>query len=186
MTLSVDVGHQYVAYAHFFDNQIRYGIFHLSEFTDCWSRCDGVVNFLNSFHFNHLIVEKQVGQNTKAMQVQYALVAAGLTSDTRRTVEIQQAREKFHVLGLPLDTRGKAHKKLSVRVALEWLETVDDRSDAALRYFEKKDDVADAINMLRASLLRQQNGCQDGSTSETGAPLGSPLSGLWTPSDSQI
>jgi hypothetical protein len=199
MTLSVDIGHQYVAYAHYFNNQIRYGIYQLSEYTDCSSRCQGVVNFLSSFHFSRLIIEKQVGQNIKAMQIQYALVAAGLVtgdSRTRRIVEIQHAREKFQILGLPLVTRGKAHKKLSVRVALEWVDTVDDRSDVALKYFEKQDDVADAINMLRASILREQNGLWETqpdseeepqlSIWETDATPGSPLSGLWTPSDSQI
>jgi hypothetical protein len=65
--------------------------------------------------------------------------------------ELQDARKKFKKLGVVCDTRGKAHKKLSVELALKWLDSgvVYDDSGMKLSEYEKQDDIADAINMVR-------------------------------------
>jgi hypothetical protein len=163
--LSVDIGHQYLAYAlysekqvtdpetqcsHFFDPTITYGIFSFKE-TDCINRCESIVEFLHTFYPDHLIIEKQVGMNVRAIELQYALAATahGMGVD----VEIQPALTKFQVLGEVCDTRGKAHKALSAKIALDWLQNnhISDCSVSHLREYMKQDDIADAINMLRAS-----------------------------------
>jgi hypothetical protein len=167
--LSIDIGHQYLAYALYeesqfflateppqyhgsFDPRITYGIFRFTG-TDCVHRCQSIVEFLSGVSFDHIIIEKQVGFNAKAMQVQYALVSAA--SLFSASIEIQSAITKFQVLNQPCDTRGKAHKLLSSQLALNWLaETfVSDHSEMRLSEYQKKDDIADAINMLRAFLI---------------------------------
>jgi hypothetical protein len=158
--LSVDLGHQYIAYAFLTQNSdttnnkptIRYGIYDFGRKTDCISRCQHVAAFLQQFEPDWIIIERQLGKNYKCTQLQYALVAAA--SLLGIAVELQPAWIKFEVFDQPFETRGKAHKVLSANLALEWLESeageLNDVSDMPLSGYSKKDDIADAINMLRA------------------------------------
>jgi DNA-binding transcriptional regulator of glucitol operon len=61
---------------------------------------------------------------------------------------------KFHVLDEEYTTQCKAHKQLSVEMALEGLAEFEDVSARKLGEYKKQDDIADAINMLRASIRR--------------------------------
>jgi hypothetical protein len=153
MILSVDIGHQYLAYAFYNteDKSITYGIYHFEGTTSCLSRCENIVAFLKAFPSIYLIIEQQIGLNVKAIELQYALTATALELGIQ--VEIQHATTKFLVLEEPYTTVGKAHKALSSRLALEWLTTVQDCSQTPLSDYQKQDDIADAINMLRAYLI---------------------------------
>jgi hypothetical protein len=166
--LSVDLGHQYLAYAFLSDAgdqtsdpnsdttnnkaTIRYGIYDFGRKTDCISRCQHVAIFLQQFEPDWIVIERQLGKNYKCTQLQYALVAAA--SLLGIAVELQPAWTKFEVFDQPFETRGKAHKVLSSNLALEWLDSeagqLNDVSDVPLSEYSKKDDIADAINMLRA------------------------------------
>jgi Holliday junction resolvasome RuvABC endonuclease subunit len=156
--VSVDIGHQYLAYALLESegNELTYGIYSFRGGTSCINRCECVVEFLRNMQPDYLIIEKQIGLNVKAIELQYALAAAGSISGA--VIEIQPAWHKFEVLNEICITRGKAHKALSVKMALEWLIQVTeageiiDISETPLSQYEKQDDIADAINMLRTHL----------------------------------
>jgi hypothetical protein len=161
MILSVDIGHQYLAYAFYNtdDKSIMYGIYHFEGSTNCLSRCENVVAFLKAFPCTYLIIEQQIGLNVRAIELQYALSATALELGIK--VEIQHATTKFLVLEEPYTTVKKAHKALSTRLALEWLTTQQDCSQTLLSDYQKQDDIADAINMLRAYLISSEleKGC---------------------------
>jgi hypothetical protein len=88
--------------------------------------------------------------NWRCSQIQHFLQGASAAASDA-TVEIQDAREKFKKLGVVCDTRGKAHERLSVDLALEWVASgqVCDDSEIKLKDYEKQDDISDAVNMLR-------------------------------------
>jgi hypothetical protein len=154
MTLNVDIGHDYLAWAYQIASSIRYGVFRLEDNprTNC-------ITFLNKFHFAYLVIEKQVPMNTKCVRIQHYLEAGAEAknqiSQMPLIIEIQDAREKFRKLGEQVDTRGKMHKVLSVDMAFDYLINGDvvDNSEHSLSDYEKQDDIADAINMLRAVLI---------------------------------
>jgi hypothetical protein len=150
MTLAVDIGFDYLAYAHLDEEgkAVNYGIF---PFYGYGSKPEACAEFLNSFGLRKLIIEKQMPMNYKCSGIQHYLEGAAATLNLE--VEIQDARKKFKKLGVICDTRGKAHKRLSTELALKWLESgeVYDDSGMKLREYEKKDDIADAINMVRPS-----------------------------------
>jgi hypothetical protein len=147
MTLSVDIGFDYVAYAHLDDKTIHYGIFPFDGYDNKPAAC---AEFLNSFGFGKLIIEKQMHINYKCLAIQHYLQGAAATNPAIE-IEIQDARKKFKKLGVICDSRGKAHKKLSVDLALKWLDSGEVYDDSGLKLsdYDKKDDIADAINMLR-------------------------------------
>jgi hypothetical protein len=70
-------------------------------------------------------------------------------------VETIDAREKFRQLGVQYTTQNKAHKQLSVDLALNWLTEsgIEDVSPRPLTDYDKKDDISDAINQLRGWLI---------------------------------
>jgi hypothetical protein len=163
--LSVDVGHQYLAWASYHvidgDECVEYGIYNFPENTDCVSRCVAVVNFIQSLadDCTNLIIESQLGLNVRAIELQYALTSVALLLGIE--VQLQHALTKFRVFEEICDTRGKAHKKLSVKMASDWLDEIKTSvrvvSEIPFEDYTKQDDVADAINMLRAFLVMNIN-----------------------------
>jgi hypothetical protein len=110
MTLSLDIDHEYVAWAYQIDTMLNYVIFNLGDDT-----CNGCVSLLNNFHFNHLMIEKQVPMNTQCVRIQHYLEAIAeaksVSSGNRITVSIQHARTKFKRLG----------EKATLHLILTWL-----------------------------------------------------------------
>jgi hypothetical protein len=147
MTLSVDIGYNYLAYAHYENEKLKYGIWKFKT-TDKPKCC---AEFLSSFKFTKLIIEKQISTNYICIANQHYLEGAAATYPDVE-VEIQDARKKFKKLGVVYDTQNKAHKALSVDLALKYLDSgVNDDSEKKLSEYSKQDDIADAINMLRDS-----------------------------------
>jgi hypothetical protein len=147
MTLSVDIGREYLAWAYLFENSLTYGIYNF----ETEDKPRGCAEFLSSFPYTHLFVERQMAPNWRCSQIQHFLQGAS-AAGSDATVEIQDAREKFKKLGVVCDTRGKAHKRLSVDLALDWInysEGLCDDSEVKLKDYEKQDDISDAVNMLR-------------------------------------
>jgi hypothetical protein len=140
MTLSVDIGYDYLAYAHL-DEDLKYGIYTFSN-SDKPKCC---AEFLSLFKPKRLIIEKQVPTNYICLTIQHYLQGVAATYPDLE-VEIQDARKKFKKLGAVCD---RTRKKLSVELALKWLDEVTDISEKKLSEYSKQDDIADAINMLR-------------------------------------
>jgi hypothetical protein len=148
MTLSVDIGYEYVAWAHYSSNEIKYGIFRFQT-QDKPRHC---AQFLQSFErFEKLIIEKQVLMNWRCLANQHYLQGAAAALNPSVEIEIQDARAKFKKLGEVCDSKDHAHKRLSVKLAAEWLNSgmVEDVSEMKFDEYVKQDDIADAINMLR-------------------------------------
>jgi hypothetical protein len=148
MTLSVDIGYEYVAWAYFWDdNNVKYGIFRFES----EDKAKGCAEFLRGFCFAKLIIEKQVLMNWRCLAIQHYLQGAAAAINPQVEIEVQDARAKFKKLGVVCDSKNKAHKRLSVELAAKWLngEEVVDESEMKFGEYGKQDDIADAINMLR-------------------------------------
>lgn len=97
---------------------------------------------------NILIVEKQMNSNTKAFGLMYALI--GLCTGMRFIdIILFDPIRKFTGMDITYDSKKKEHKKISAQMCEEKLREMD--SSELLSKFislKKKDDVADAVNML--------------------------------------
>jgi hypothetical protein len=153
MTLSIDIGWTYVAFAYVRDFTVVYGIHNFSV-SDVVLTTQSINGLLNQFEINQVLVEKQVPQNTKCMKIMYLIV--GLYGGRGVPVEVVDARQKFEALGVEWTRVNKAHKQLSVDLAKAWLEEsgVEDFSSRKLHEYAKQDDISDAINQIRGWLIR--------------------------------
>jgi hypothetical protein len=149
--LALDIGHTYLAYAlwNFEAETLSYGF--SPKFTNsAVPMSEKISEWLDTLDFETAVIERQVWQNKKAVTVQNVLV--GVLAGLKKGVRLVYATEKFKSLGLECITQGKQHKKLSVTLALDWIGLVEDISEQKLGDFQKKDDIADAVNMLRTNL----------------------------------
>jgi hypothetical protein len=148
--MATDLGHQYIAWAPWDEENesVDYGIYKFGSDKRCLNRVKGVCGFINSFSKNIdvLIIERQVWQNRRAMEIQFALMSAAVMRGIE--VILQHPTEKFRILGYECITEKQQHKRLSETIALEWLITVNDVSEIHLSEYGKKDDIADSINEL--------------------------------------
>jgi hypothetical protein len=149
MTLSVDIGRSYLAWAYVQEFEITYGVDSFAENRSV-DVCRWIKYFFENFDVKRVLIEKQVPVNTRCVLIMNLLVgvAVGLGVDC---VEVVDARDKFRQLGVEYTTKNHAHKSLSVDMALQWLEEsgVEDLSGKRMCEYEKQDDIADAINQLR-------------------------------------
>jgi hypothetical protein len=147
--LALDIGHTYLAYALWNSETLSYGF--SPKFTPYpVPMSEKISEWLETLDFDTAVIERQVWLNKKAVTVQNVLV--GVLAGLKKSVKLVYATEKFTTLGLECITEGKQHKKLSVQLALDWIQLVDDISERKLTEYAKKDDMADAINMLRTNL----------------------------------
>jgi hypothetical protein len=153
--MATDLGHQYIAWTLWDEENesVDYGIYKFGNDKRCLNRVKGVCGFVNSFkNVDVLIIERQVYQNRRAMEIQFALMSAAIMQGIE--VILQHPTEKFKILGYECITEKNQHKRLSETIALEWLNTVNDVSKIHLNEYVKKDDIADSINELRTYIIR--------------------------------
>jgi hypothetical protein len=152
MTLSIDIGFTYVAFAYVREFTILYGMQNIPTSTVVLT-AQSINEFLNHFEINQVIVEKQVPQNTKCMKMMHLII--GVCTGRGLPVEVVDARDKFAALEVEYTTVNKAHKQLSVNLARAWLSEsgVEDLSERKLQEYPKQDDISDAINQLRGWII---------------------------------
>jgi hypothetical protein len=152
MTLSIDIGFTYVAFAYVREFTVVYGLHNICV-SNVLLTSQSINEFLNQFEINQVLVEKQVPQNTKCMKIMYLIV--GVCTGRGLSVEVLDARDKFAALQVPYTTVNKAHKQLSVNLAQAWLAGagVEDLSERKLQDYPKQDDISDAINQLRGWII---------------------------------
>jgi hypothetical protein len=90
-----------------------------------------------------VIIERQVQMNVWAMNLMYAMIA--LINGPE--VILFSPLCKFTTFGMPFNTARKAHKKLSVKMALNMLRPIPEARQA-FESFTKQDDIADAFNQI--------------------------------------
>lgn len=97
---------------------------------------------------NVLIVEKQMNSNTKAFGLMYGLI--GLCTGMKFVdVVLFDPIQKFAGLNITYDSKKKEHKKISAQMCEDKLRDMQN-TDLLNKFLQlrKKDDVADAVNML--------------------------------------
>jgi Holliday junction resolvasome RuvABC endonuclease subunit len=157
-TLSIDIGKHNLGYAIWdaVDNALMYGIFDLDEHSNgknlVVGRCTLIIQFISDiydlYQFEKLIIERQVSTNIIAMELMYTITTAALLYT--KDIIIFDPKLKFTSIHEKYITTNKAHKRQSVMYANNVLHIYngDPMTD-----FDKKDDIADAINQLFVSTI---------------------------------
>ena len=91
---------------------------------------------------NEIWIEKQYNTNTRAMMIMSMIIMYCVSRNIKYT--IIDPKEKFKVWGIPIDKKNKEHKKESINRAM----ISDEHIKSILSLYQKKDDLADAVNML--------------------------------------
>lgn len=91
---------------------------------------------------NEIWIEKQYNTNTRAMMIMSMIIMYCVSRNIKYT--IIDPKEKFKVWGIPIDKKNKEHKKESINRAM----SSDEHIKSILSLYQKKDDLADAVNML--------------------------------------
>lgn len=165
--LSIDIGVKNLGYAvitytepifALADVTIDFGICNISEGKGASdnivaSRCSSLLTFLSTmaykYNLTRIIIEKQVPTNVKAMELMYAIYGMASillgTTDSDKLV-IYDPKLKFTTLGVPYNTKNKAHKRQSITYATKLFDTVFKNSRDRFANHSKKDDIADSLN----------------------------------------
>lgn len=123
------------------------------------SRCEALIIFLHElyrrFHsFETIIIERQVNQNTMAMELMYAItMAVKLMNTNDANIIIFDPKDKFLKLGLEYTTKNKSHKKQSIFYAKNVLMLTHPELVDWFNGYDKKDDVSDAMNQALVWML---------------------------------
>lgn len=130
---------------------IDFGIFVIDEkkstrTSTVVSRCKRVCEFFDDFQPDYVVIERQVNTNTKAMELMYAVVMKAIEIVGIERVFIFDPKLKFTYYGEEYTTKGKQHKRKSIRKAHELLERHYGNLIWKFEEFDKKDDISDAIN----------------------------------------
>ena len=164
MYLSIDVGIKNLGYA-IYDadfNDLEFGMFNIEANINkknevVIERCRVIRDFfkmLNVEAFDGVIIERQVNKNITAMGLMYAIANEALNYTSN--VIIFAPLLKFKTFGIKYSTKGKEHKKLSVNIALNLLQTHFPKLIDEFRVYKKKDDISDALNQLFTVLFQEK------------------------------
>ena len=155
--LSIDIGVKNLAYAIITYPAITFDVIDISKPNNAVDRCRLIQkligNIIKENNVSDVVIEKQVPQNTVAMELMYSIITLALNFTSH--IYLFDPKEKFTYLDLEYDTKNKAHKKLSVNIARNFLKFVeedyfDSWNSFQMPYnfekYKKQDDIADAIN----------------------------------------
>ena len=129
-------------------NDFKFNIFNIGKPSHGVLTVEHVINriciFFDSLPYKpyKVIIERQVQVNTQALELMYAL--AMYVKLMNIPLCIFDPKLKFTLIDQTYDTRNKNHKKLSIRLARGLLSY---KQQEELDIYDKKDDIADAINM---------------------------------------
>ena len=158
--LSIDIGTTNLGYTFIdFDTKcgladmgIRFGIFRIDagkkvKDSIVIHRIKKVKELFSLFPIlDYVIIERQVNINTEAMELMYAITSAAMLRVGDNCVTIFDPKLKFTHYHLKYDTKGKAHKRLSIQIAHEFLEAYYPELIDEFSMYEKKDDISDSLN----------------------------------------
>lgn len=109
------------------------------------------------YEIEKVIIERQSQHNPTAQEIEYMIT--GICLNRTSDIIIFNPINKFSLVNIKYDTKNKAHKKLSVRIISNLLES--DSNEDIKNFFnslDKKDDIADAIYM--AYIIDDKNNIQ--------------------------
>lgn len=161
--LSIDIGVHNLGYAVYDveNNILNFDVYDIDKHKNrnentVIGRVKAVSAFLDNlfmkYTFTKVIIERQVSNNICAMEMMYLL--AGIINEYGAEIVIFDPKCKFTALSIPYDTRNKAHKKLSVMIAENYITKYYNVQLKNFQAFKKKDDIADAVFMLFVELFK--------------------------------
>ena len=153
--LSIDIGVKNLAYAIITFPAVTFDVIDISKTKDAIERCRLINRYIGNIikenSIDTVVIEKQFLGNTVAMELMYSIITLALTLDRR--VHLFDPKEKFVYLDLEYNTKNKAHKKLSVNIARNFLKNFENKYSCFMfqmlynfEKYKKQDDIADAIN----------------------------------------
>lgn len=168
--LSIDIGVKNLGYSiigvsklmNLKDISIRFGIVNLSESdTTISARCESLYKFLDkiftAIKITTVIIEKQVPNNIKAMELMYAIygMATVMLKGQQSNIIVFDPKLKFTSLNVPYDTKNKQHKRQSISYAKSFIEKQLPNKLSEFVKHTKKDDISDSINQALVWIASQ-------------------------------
>ena len=121
------------------------------------SRCIAINTFFEDiakqYSIVRIIIEKQVPNNTIAMELMYSIYTKALQYCEHKDVIIFDPKLKFSSINEPYDTKNKKHKKQSIMYAGNLIKNSYPSMLEQFNSHPKKDDIADAFNMLIIDMI---------------------------------
>lgn len=158
--LSIDIGIHNIGYALYDkeNDDLNFGLYDIDEhLTKADKKANVVVTrvkYVNMFvdkifennNISKVIIERQVNNNTMAMELMYALTSC--IYRYCKDIVIFDPKMKFKALGLTYTTKNKAHKKLSIQIVDNYINKYYPQLVEKFDMNTKQDDISDAILML--------------------------------------
>ena len=151
--LSIDIGIKNLGWAYFNGEELTFDIYVIddahkkSKESVVIYRCRRIEEFFKQFEdkpIDYVVIERQVNNNTMAMELMYAITMKALT--ITENVCIFDPKLKFTFYKEEYTTKNKQHKKRSVEKAREYLTATHNDLLSLFETHEKLDDISDAIN----------------------------------------
>ena len=169
--LSIDIGIKNLGFVIYYQNgseatTFDFGLYNINDdIKDITNyktnviteRCKAVKHFFQSLKFKSyeaIIIERQVVNNSIACYLMYGIATESL--NYTNNVIIFTPAEKFKTFGISYNTKSKAHKQLSITLASNLITKHFPEMIHKFNTFEKKDDIADAINQLITVLYQRK------------------------------
>ena len=158
--LSIDIGIHNIGYAlyNIEEDKLYFDLYDVdSHLTSADKKCNVVVvrtkyistfvdNVFSKYNINKVIIERQVNNNTMAMELMYSLTAC--VYHYCKNIIIFDPKMKFTALGLTYTTKNKAHKKLSINIIYHYIQKYYPHLIEQFDNTEKQDDISDAMLMI--------------------------------------
>ena len=150
--LSIDIGIKNLGWAYFNNDLLTFDIYTIddkkkSKESVVMHRCKKVEEFFKQFEdkpIDYIVIERQVNNNTMAMELMYAITMKALT--ITENIFIFDPKLKFTFYNEEYTTKNKLHKKRSVEKAREYINTNYENMVETFESHDKLDDISDAIN----------------------------------------
>ena len=169
--LSIDIGIKNLGFAIYYQigseaTALDFGLYNInddikdhtnSKTNVITERCKAVKRFFESLKFKSyeaIIIEHQVVNNSIACYLMYSIATEAL--NYTNNIVIFTPNQKFKTFQIPYSTTNKQHKRLSITLASNFINKNFPSLISKFNTFEKKDDIADAINQL-FTVLYQNN-----------------------------
>ena len=161
-TLSIDIGTRHLGYSLLTKDGLSFDIFDIDETADKHPKLKRVNSapvqrsfvlneFLSDIIEKHgieqIIVERQVPTNTKAMEIMYSIISLCITKIPLEKLIIYDPKKKFTDLKQKYETKGKAHKKLAIKLCRDELAKNYSHLLENFDRHPKKDDISDSVLM---------------------------------------
>lgn len=158
--LSVDLGIHNIGYAIYTisDDKLQFGLYDIDSNLTASDRKANVVvtrtkyiymfvsNVFKQYPIDTVIIERQVNNNTMAMELMYSLTAC--VYNFCKDIVIFDPKLKFTSLGLTYNTKNKAHKKLSINIVKNYITKYYPDLLSSFEDNSKQDDISDAVLMI--------------------------------------